>query len=535
MTTSDNNTTPQVFVRKASGLIRTAGVWDVLFYNITFVSIGLVALLQIMYGYPFYAGGNVPLSIVVTIGLVIPICLCYAFLSSAMPRSGGDYVFVSRILGAPFGMASSLNQTIWWWFYGSIPAVFLVWYGLVPFFRTMSIYTGNSGLMSISNWCAGDVGTFICGSALILGLTAIFCVGTRTYFKVQNVLIMIAIVGTVVTIVVLATKGQAETANGFNEHLRGLSGLKDPVGFVRESAVENGFGGLMPFSMFWTLMMCSWSFMNMGYSNSSAYIGSEVKDARKVQLWSMPLTLLVAGGTALVIILLAQKAIGAEFLAQLGWADPAGLGLSSAPLFTEIASFAANNVWVAFIIMFGFIFWSYSYAPGQILNSSRNMFAYALDGLFPAWFKKINPKTATPVNTILFIGFAQVVSLSIFVFTDLLTFVFGMVGMCLTFASVSVAAALFPYRLPEVFETSAVNQRIGRVPVITIIGVIAFSVCALMIFVYIRDPNAGMNKGLIAFNFGVYLSGFVVFYLAKYIRSRQNVDVTLSFKQIPEE
>jgi len=175
---------PEVFVRKASGLIRTAGVWDVLFYNITFVSIGLVAALQMIYGYPYYPGGSVAWSIIITIGLVIPICLCYAFLSSAMPRSGGDYVFVSRILGAPFGVASSLNQTVWWWFYGSVPAVFLVWYGLVPFFRTMGIYTDSSTMISISDWCATDIGTFICGAALLIALTTVFCIGTKTYFKV---------------------------------------------------------------------------------------------------------------------------------------------------------------------------------------------------------------------------------------------------------------------------------------------------------------------------------------------------------------
>ena len=87
-----------------------------------------------------------------------------------------------------------------------------------------------------------------------------------------------------------------------------------------------------------------------------------------------------------------DHAVGYNFLAELGWADPTGLGLESTPVFTELASYVANNIWIAFIILFGFIFWSYAWLPGQILNGSRNIFAYSLDGLLPKWFKQVNPR-----------------------------------------------------------------------------------------------------------------------------------------------
>ena len=42
MSANPSASKPQTFVRKASGLVRTAGTWDVLAYNINFTSIGLL-------------------------------------------------------------------------------------------------------------------------------------------------------------------------------------------------------------------------------------------------------------------------------------------------------------------------------------------------------------------------------------------------------------------------------------------------------------------------------------------------------------
>ena len=199
--------------------------------------------------------------------------------------------------------------------------------------------------------------------------------------------------------------------------------------------------------------------------------------------------------------------------------------------------YVANNIWLAFIILFGFIFWSYAWLPGQILNGSRNIFAYSIDGLLPGWFKKVNQKRFTPVNSLLTMGIASIIALGIYVFTDLFTTLVGIFGFILSFILISIAAALLPYRLPDVFETSAVNQRIAGVPVITIIGVLSVIAQGFMAWVFLRDPSAGLNGNpkMIWFNVIVFLSGLVVYYVAKFVQRRRGVDVDLSFKQVPEE
>ncbi len=101
-------TLTRTFTRKATGLVRQAGIFDVLVYNVNFISVGLmVALMALII--PSYAGGNISLSLLFCALLALPTACVYAFLSAAMPRSGSDYVYVSRVLGPAAGMMGSWN------------------------------------------------------------------------------------------------------------------------------------------------------------------------------------------------------------------------------------------------------------------------------------------------------------------------------------------------------------------------------------------------------------------------------------------
>ncbi len=320
----------------------------------------------------------------------------------------------------------------------------------------------------------------------------------------------------------------------FNKFLGPLSGNTNIAQAVLDGAHDLGYV-VEPFSLKNTLLPMTWIYLNLSFMSSSAYMGSEVKDARKLQLWSMPFTLLIVGLGVLATVLLVGKSVGYDFIGAISWADPAALGLSSTPLYTELASYVSGNAVVAFLILFGFIFWSYAWLPGQILNGSRNILAYSIDGLFPAWFRKVHPKLHTPVPALLTMGVMSIIALAIYVFTPLFATLVGIFGFILSFIMVSLAAILLPYRLPDVFETSAVNQRVGKVPVITIIGLLSLISCIFMAVIFVLDPMSGMTPVMIGFNVVVFLSGLLVYFIAKAVQKRRGVDVSVSFKEIPKE
>ncbi len=525
---------PEVFVRKSSGLVRTAGAWDVLAYNINFTSIGLLLLFLIMLGPAFYPGVDMRLSAIICTLVLIPLALVFGYLSSAMPRSGGDYVYVSRVLGPAWGMMSNFNMTIWWFFYGGVPSAFLALYGLAPFFRTMGIFTGNLGLIDVGNWFASSVGMFIFGVLLISLLIYIFARGLKHFFRVQTILIIFATLSTILTAVVFIGKDTPAVMAAFNQFVDPLSGKTDTAAWMLAAAKEAGFE-VAPFSLRNTLLPMTWIYLNLSFMSSSAYIGSEVKDARRVQFWSMPVTVLVVGLGVLITVILVGNAAGTEFLGALTNVDPAELGMSSTPAFTELASYLSGNVIVAFLITFGFIFWSYAWLPGQILNGSRNILAYAIDGLIPGWFKQVHPKLHTPVPALVTMGLMSILALAIYVFTPLFSTLVGIFGFILSFSMVSIAAILLPYRLPDVFETSAMTKRVGNIPLITIIGVLSLLSCFFMMWVFINDPLSGLSPTMIGFNIAIFLSGLLVYYIAKWVQARKGVDVSLSYKELPSE
>src|SRR5690242_16609711 len=97
----------RLFVRQSSGLVRNVSVTNALFFNVAaFVGVGLTL-------YPiFYSLGFVPVwkfgpfsaygwASIVTGLFCCVLAVIYASLTSVMPRSGGDYVFTSRIVN-PF-------------------------------------------------------------------------------------------------------------------------------------------------------------------------------------------------------------------------------------------------------------------------------------------------------------------------------------------------------------------------------------------------------------------------------------------------
>src|SRR5579885_660953 len=191
----------RTFERKATGLVRSGGTLDVLVYNMNFVSIGLMAVLVFLFSTAFYPGANLYVTSLLTFLAVIPTSLVFAMFAAAMPRSGGDYVYVSRTLHPALGMMSSFNNTVWWFIYGGVPSAFFARYGLGPFLRTVGDMAGSGTIVSWGNTLVGKKGTVICGTLLIVALCAIFSRSLRLYFRVQNALFLVAMASIALSIV----------------------------------------------------------------------------------------------------------------------------------------------------------------------------------------------------------------------------------------------------------------------------------------------------------------------------------------------
>ena len=539
-----------LYVRQATGLVRAAGKWSVLVYNIMFVSIGLMTLFALSLIPAFYPGANIQLTFVLALVVVLPTSMVFAMLSVAMPRSGGDYVYVSRALGPAWGMMSNWNQTVWWILYGGVPSAFFAYYGLTPLLRSLGVLTNNPGLITWGDRLSTPTGAFLTGTALIVILVVIFATGMNFYFRIQNVLFVVAMLGVLLTIVLLLAKNPASFQSGFNHSLASTAGTSDPYQAVITAAKKSGFT-TAPFSLLWTIIPVTWIYLELVFNQSSAYIGGEVRRPGRVQIWSMPAAAIISTGAAMLLVWMFQRTAGTTFLGAVGFNGGAALHFSTAPTYSELASYAIGNAVVSFLLCFGFIFWSYSWLPGQILNASRNLLAYGIDGVMPSWLSNVNGRRHTPVNALTFMGLGSIAALYFYTRPDspfkTLTGIFGFI---LSFCITSVAAIVLPYRQRKVWENSSVNWRLGQVPVMSIVGVLSLIACLFMAWDYLRDPLSGITwkpegGGGILFgsrsfdmfllNIAILLSGLVIYLVARWVQRRRGVDLDAAYREIPIE
>src|SRR5437868_11825278 len=198
-TAATSTTTSKLFVRQSSGLVRNVSVTNALFFNVAaFVGVGLTL-------YPiFYSLADVPVwragpfsaygwaAIVAGLFCVL-LALIFSSLTSVMPRSGGDYVFSSRILHPFLGWMESWTLVI-----ASVLIIAfevpLVLRNLQITARIIGIGAGGHFFNHANSWFTDSSGAItggpgFLGSIIVLLLIGVVCVlPTRTFHRVVTTL-----------------------------------------------------------------------------------------------------------------------------------------------------------------------------------------------------------------------------------------------------------------------------------------------------------------------------------------------------------
>ena len=83
-------------------------------------------------------------------------------------------------------------------------------------------------------------------------------------------------------------------------------------------------------------------------------------------------------------------------------------------------------------------------------------------------------------------------------------------------------------------------------PVITLVGALSLAACLFMEWVFLKDPYAGLQStftpyldqipyAMAYFNIAIFLSGLLLYYVAKSAQARRGINVDLSYKEVPAE
>ena len=137
-----------------------------------------------------------------------------------MPRTGGDYVWVSRILSPPLALISNFGAALSALIGATFWARYFAVSALGPVLVSIGAVTGNQTLIewghNFSDQKDHQLWVFLGGFAMIALMTAVLIAGTRTTFRWQNVFWIIASVGTFLAFLVLLLGNNADFATNFN-------------------------------------------------------------------------------------------------------------------------------------------------------------------------------------------------------------------------------------------------------------------------------------------------------------------------------
>ena len=157
------------FTRPSSGLVRQFTPVHATFFNAAVV---LNAITNTLPGFMIVATmvfprANILLAGLIAIGMGLTLIIAYGLMTSAMPRSSGDYVWVSRILHPLLGVVAGFLFWVFFWGWLSYNGWVFAHVGLAAPLQTYGHLTGNTALLNLGQTIGSDMGSFIFGLLMI--------------------------------------------------------------------------------------------------------------------------------------------------------------------------------------------------------------------------------------------------------------------------------------------------------------------------------------------------------------------------------
>jgi len=529
---------PRIFLRKASGLIRTAGMLDVFVYDVGVVSIGLGVASAMLYGPAFYPGGNLVWATLFSGIAMALIALGFISWTTTLPRSGGVYVFGSRILPPSLALTMSLVEITAWLFYCAIAAYWIILLGLSPALTLIGELSGSEALQAAGAFVVKPVPMFILGSAILVLSGIILSSGMKFYLWINKFVFIIAILSSVLLIVVLMQYTHEDFVKNFNAMMSASMGVADPYNAVIASAKEGGWGWDGTWNTKQTWLVSNWWFLPLIGAAFSIAIGGEIKSVERAQSIGMIGAVILSTVVWIVTAALCLKVFGYEFLGSAAYNLLTGTGLQTDPTITLLVGVVTQSPLLCALVSIGFMTWIWMWIPAMHTFGVRAIVAWSFDRVAPEAWGRISPTRHTPVVAIVTTMIINVIFMALFVFTAFFSKIVILIeAAVLAWSIVLAAGVFFPYLRPQIYEKSPIaNKRLLGFPVMSVTCFLGFIASQFYFWTLWSDPNAaGHDPKQLAIVGGVFVIGMAFYFFFKAKRRSEGVDVTLAFKEIPIE
>lgn len=572
--------TPQgraLFTRQSSGLVREVSVTNALFFNTSaFIGAGVG-------WYPvFYSLAFVPIGVagfttygwgaIIVGAFCVLLALIFASLTSVMPRSGGDYVFTSRIVPRVGPFLGWLES--WTLAFASLAIIAfevpIVVRNLQITGRVIGIGTGSEFFNGANSWFTDDTGlvTGVPGflaSLVVLALIALITFQpVRRFHSIITGLAVLGLAGAALMFVVgLVAITPENFAANLPQYANGIT-----VEQLAAAGEANGFKAdginLDPSLFAFIAGIVLLNYIGFQYS---AYISGEIRgNVRRGILIALVGALLIAvlmnsAYTDFISYRLgldAQVAWGAQYW---GFFSDPGLPLGQPNSMPLTAAIAAPGLWPIWtLVSLAVTLFPFLLCPVYIAFLSRVQLAWSLDRQVPEWFGQVSERLRAPANAILaailiagvfalFQNFAilPAIGLGFLAPVDgklnlVSTLWFSILAAALTWIMPGVNALLVRFTRPDLARDAPWGYALPVLGAIWVVfAVILYwfaGINPILTFVGIGEGEGQLdylNRTGVTMTLLIFAIGIVIYAIQSYRNRRAGIDTSLMYQELPPD
>ncbi len=534
-----------VFARKTSGLVKELGAFES--FSINLISLGpgpaFALFLTILV---FTPGVNLMWATLLAALIGVPVVVTYAIMAIEMPRSGGEYVYPSRLLHPYLGIVSGVSRMINVIAYAAILPYWLSTLIIGPGLAAWGALGGNAGYQSLGaaltplSGSTNNLYIVIIGEVATFVLMALYVVmKPRLAFNLFSAMLVLELVGLVVSIVLLLSVGHDGFVSAVNSYMagQGYTGnyYADTAAFGASSVTT--YGSSLTETLIFVPLVFAFYYM---FTTAPNYIAGEFqRSSRSIRL-GMTASYILSVVFAVAIIAVFENVVGMDFLNGSVWTSTWFLGGGPQPLpfasgLVAMPMFAAggNNILLGLMFL-GSVSWYLLWMILGFYIFSRYALSFSLDRMFPKALSAVSRRTHSPYAGIIVLSIAGAILLPVVTYET-------------NYAYTPLVFLLFFLPMLTVSLTSLSLVRLGmqkkRVSY-EAAGAVAFVATVVSAYLVSTLPDLGAAAGFTPGNELVgaiaivaILIGSAVWYLVarSYNLSRHGVDVAMAFKQLPPD
>jgi amino acid transporter len=509
---------PVAFVRKASGLRRDVSLLDVVSLNLSNMSggaaLGTIGFTTVLLS--SMSGVNLVYGSILAWLLSIPEIIVYSMMTTRISRTGGDYVWVSRVYGGFFGgPLSFMGYTL-----ETMAYLALIALSAVVAIGSVGVAMGYQNMLGLAlpgNISGANlVAQFIIAAIVFAAIIAVNLVKPKVGYKLVAVTVIIAIVATFVGIFSLLAAGTTGVQN-YMSFLNSL-GLKDTYTTVASSYTGPtfDFGATIFMLPFFAIFVYPWL-------NAGPAVASEIKGKGTLRY-----NVVISSIVTLIVVTTAFASMyyagGFNFIN--GALANSSLVYDWSFNFWTLAMGVASNPAIAWFIGLGWILWTVAILAYGIIVLSRYLFAQSFDRFLPERISYVSPRYNSPTVALLIelVGTIVLIALASFFYGTLVSLYGAVIASMIYFIFIGIAAMLYALK----------NEKGGSKAILATAGLLM-----AIVFVYISYQFLAYytiwGGNVIAYGWVVisFIAGIVIYAISKSYHSKRGIDITLAYKELP--